>query len=1348
MSSRACLALPWLKPPEKMRTPVEGRTQRELEVGGHRRRAYRRAIGPVDVERRRFGMRLGQRQGLHPHFGELTLAIDSATDNAEDNVKDSADLSRDVPRTRAAATALPQRACPCIQAVSASNSSPTHCTLLTHQAGCGARRRTGSVGRARRCAGRVGLAGLSLAHDLFMRTASITPTPALQLQLLGMPRVLVGGRELRLPDRRCVALLAVVASDGSVPRERIATLLWDAESDTDARRNLRRELHRMRDAGLDGVLDSSSSTLALRPEVELDIAAFQRACANDNAPAALTLYATGLLPGFELNAAPAFNDWLAARREALAQVWRGQADAHARALQERGDLRGALGVAQALIAQDQLQEGHYRRAMTLHALLGEREAALEAYERCRRALGRELGLRPLAATSELAEQIRSGRGDAPPATEPAASRSATLAVALPELSTPVGRENLLTELERCLAAAHLTVIEGVAGVGKSTLLRTLCARGSGRTLHEARVSDARVPFAALVRWLRAGFGALQATPASWPTWVGAELARLLPELGPAPQPITGDAQRMRFYEALRVAWQSCFAASESHLFDDWQFVDDASAQWWAWWQGQNDTARLLVAARPGESRSEAAAALAAAMREASAANAVGVSGVIVVPALDEAGMLTLVQRLSGVARPERFALRLGRATGGNPFFAIETLRHLFELGLIHVDTQGQWTTPFDADTADYRELPIPPSVQAAITRRFEVLDEPTRRLLEAASLTGDDFRLELISGATALGEWEAVAALEAALKACIVRRHTETSGLYRFEHDLFAQVIAAGLSPERAALMHRALGSKLAQGVADPARIAEHFERGGDITSAQRHRLLALEAARRRYAVSDMIEQSQRLLALAPPTAAALAAHLAAAEAWRMRADAPRARAALACATGLLREDDAPALHVQLLLATAEDALREGHPETAFESITARLADTALRAHDRGRLLQARGEALRMLGRSADALADLHRAIDAFGDEPSFERGDLFNSLSRAALTNSQPAAALSHAGQAAAVMRAVDHPLGLGRALVMTGVAHMLGGQMTQAAAPLEEARRIAARHGLFALERGAILNLVTVLLAQSRTAEALALLDEGAALSTLFSAKTEEHAFLEARYQCRVVIGDLGDAFDLRPQLVELSLAVGEQYRMLSGLLVTTDLPLLIGDAAAAAVVLAPVQKVMLAEACVDSLVLRAHYALSWLALERGDAAAAEASLAAIGTTPAHSDEDRVYLAAVRHHCAALGHRLVLDPVTAAMRGNASPDNWACLLARSIAAQAASGSVDVATRTAAESELGNGGMPPLSALQLIDALIAAGIGDAWHAEGQRLYIALGNSLSRHAPERALFEARFQRLS
>ena len=47
----------------------------------------------------------------------------------------------------------------------------------------------------------------------------------------------------------------------------------------DARRNLRRELHRMREAGMEDLLDSSGRTLALRSGVDLDTAAFHRASA-------------------------------------------------------------------------------------------------------------------------------------------------------------------------------------------------------------------------------------------------------------------------------------------------------------------------------------------------------------------------------------------------------------------------------------------------------------------------------------------------------------------------------------------------------------------------------------------------------------------------------------------------------------------------------------------------------------------------------------------------------------------------------------------------------------------------------------------------------------------------------------------------------------------------------------------------------------------------------------------------------------------------------------------------------------------------------------------------------------
>ena len=90
--------------------------------------------------------------------------------------------------------------------------------------------------------------------------------------------------------------------------------------------------------------------------------------------------------------------------------------------------------------------------------------------------------------------------------------------------------------------------------------------------------------------------------------------------------------------------------------------------------------------------------------------------------------------------------------------------------MLGVDAGGRWATPFDDATEDYRELPIPPSVHAALAARVRGLGEATQRLLEAASLIGDDFDLALATSASALGEWEALRALEAALAARLVRR--------------------------------------------------------------------------------------------------------------------------------------------------------------------------------------------------------------------------------------------------------------------------------------------------------------------------------------------------------------------------------------------------------------------------------------------------------------------------------------------------------------------------------------------------------------------------------------------------
>ena len=102
----------------------------------------------------------------------------------------------------------------------------------------------------------------------------------LVLELLGAPRLRDGaGRERALPSRRALALLAVLAAEGEVTRSRLATLFWGELDDASARRNLRRELARLRSEGLEATFSAVGDRLRLGADIASDIDAFRGAAA-------------------------------------------------------------------------------------------------------------------------------------------------------------------------------------------------------------------------------------------------------------------------------------------------------------------------------------------------------------------------------------------------------------------------------------------------------------------------------------------------------------------------------------------------------------------------------------------------------------------------------------------------------------------------------------------------------------------------------------------------------------------------------------------------------------------------------------------------------------------------------------------------------------------------------------------------------------------------------------------------------------------------------------------------------------------------------------------------------------
>lgn len=1164
-------------------------------------------------------------------------------------------------------------------------------------------------------------------------------SPAPSLHLFGTPVAHDGHQALRFPDRKGLALLAVLAVEGPTPRARLAALLWD-DSDSDIRRNLRRTLHRLREAGFDALLGADGDVLRLSPAVQLDLLAAQGWSAGDAEPPA---QAPQVLAG--LDASGALGAWLMSLRDRWAQAWRQAAERQADHWQAAGQTRRALGWARALLHADTLQEGHCVRAMTLHAELGEREAALAVFEQCRKSLARELGLRPLATTETLAESLRQGGGAAPAGPLAAPAKASALATPispawLPTLLPLVGRTDELRRMAAALAEGRLVLLRAPAGTGKTRLVQALAEQQPGRLrVHECRPGDRRVPFAALVRWLRAMAPA--DAGASLPAWVRSELARLLPELGEAHDTAPTPTQRLRLFEAAREAWQRWQPHSPLPVFDDWHFIDEASAEWWLWWRGQlgepGPAHAALVCQRPGDDTVPAAAAvLAQALAEAP-------SLALDLPSLAADSVLELVRRLSGVERPVRFASRLWSATGGLPLYLVETLRHLLQSQVIQLDAQGRWSTPFDGQTEDYAELPVAPSVQAALMQRLAALDEPTCRLLDAACIADDDFDLGLVAPICALPEAQAVPALEQAVRARVLAPSGARPGHWRFEHEVFAQALQAGLLAERRRLLHAAWAQRLVATGAGAARVAAHLEAANDRSAATEWHLRALAEARRRHARAAQQWHAERLLALGVQGAARLQALLALATARLVRAESTAARDAVAEAFEVARAglpaDVAAALRVDLLCTHTQLARWLGDAAEPLAALAQAEADPALDDEPRAQLKLARAMALGTLGRYDEAEAVLREALGLLGDEPGSLRAAVLEDLARTCARANRIDESAQLAAAAMQAARAADSPALSAGAGVISGIVALMQGRFEDAVAVLTEARATAAREGLVATERGAILNLVSSLLALGRRREALAAVDEGYALSRQFTGPSEEQAFVEARYQCRVDTGELAEAYALVAPLLALT-ERSDAHRRASALSVMLDLPLTLGDAAAAEPLVA--RLLGLDPATLSETDGMAQAKAAWLALLQGDLGRAGTLLDAAEASGTRRPESLAYLVALRCQWlarqgdveAARQHRERLR------QEGVSTEVWALALSLVLAVPGPAASWEAA----AEDALAQGNPPPLGRLLLLDALRQRQGPARWAAPAREVAQALQASLATQPAAQACFAQRF----
>ena len=462
-----------------------------------------------------------------------------------------------------------------------------------------------------------------------------------------------------------------------------------------------------------------------------------------------------------------------------------------------------------------------------------------------------------------------------------------------------------------------------------------------------RPGDAGVPFGALARWLRALRAELPAALEPLP----AALAHVLPECAPAGAGRGGAGIEAGLAEVLARATGAGLAglALDDLLLDG----------------GRLEPVRLEP--------------------------------------LDVAGMRELLESLAlpGLAG-DKLAAELWRATGGNPMFALETLKALIQQGV-------RAGSP----------LPRPPNVAALVERRLRQLSATALALARVAALAGPDFDATLAAHVLALPVLALADAWQELEAAQVLKDQA-------FAHDLIYEATLASVPAPVRRHARRGIAEYLATHDGEPARAAPHFVAAGR----------RAEAAARYGEARQLLEEAARCHELAADPGAAFDTRLALADLLMEAGDFAAAHQVLDALAGGDADPDQRLRHVMQRMHVL---VRDSQGDAAVALGEGALADPLLLEDATPRrvaeLRWTLATCLRTAGRAEAALAQLALAEPLLAQSPDATWRCWFHS---------QRAIALSLLGQVGEASRSQEQSVAAAREV---GRHRMLAGCLQNSA-------------------------------------------------------------------------------------------------------------------------------------------------------------------------------------------------------------------------------------------------------------------------------------------------------------
>ena len=677
--------------------------------------------------------------------------------------------------------------------------------------------------------------------------------PVLEIRLLGGFAVSHNGSPiLAIRSARQQSLIAwlLLHSGQAQLRSRVAATLWPETGDAQARNNLRKLLHDLREAwpDVDEWVVSDRDTVSWAPsDYNLDVAQFT-ALLEEPADShlirqAVSVYAGDLLPD-------CYDEWIMPHRDRLRQSYMSLLERGTSLAEAERDYKTAIVYAQRLVQEEPLGEDFHLSLMRLHVKSGSRTAALRQYHSCASILREELSVNPGSDVQQMYRSLL----DAPAPMEQPCPRPSGL----------VGRDAAWARLQAIWAStvgdngrSSVAVITGDPGIGKTRLAEEMNSWADRQGLAVARAvcyrGEENLPFTAVSRLLR-NPAVMTRLPALQPVWLR-EIGRLVPEVHQngisdptaVDRPIDEHSREVWQHRLLLDAIANALLLLQPAILfvDDLQWADPDSLFAFEHLLTLDNRARLLILAtsRAGGQLQESP------IFRDSRLQALIVE--IELDALTSEETAQLALDLTPSMPTNDVSIQaIFDDTEGNPLFVVELAR-------------GGWPKVGSGET----DCALPPTLQSAIRGRFADLPVGAIELVRVAATIGGQFTAPLLARASSQDESELVRNLDLLWRRRIFR---EQGNGYDFSHGRLRDVAYRDLNTARRALLHGHVGTALeslrgSSSHAGWAEIAQHFELAGDYSKAGRLYLQAAQDARNLYAYEASVSNYRRAVDLLPP---------------------------------------------------------------------------------------------------------------------------------------------------------------------------------------------------------------------------------------------------------------------------------------------------------------------------------------------------------------------------------------------------------------------------------------------------------------------------------------------------